>query len=294
MAAMNLHDFLARAPIVADGAWGTELQKRGLGLGECPDEWNLSHPDEVGEVAQSYCDAGSRVILTNTFRANAISLAAHGLAGRVIEINRTGVLISKKAAASSSSAVFASIGPSGKMLASQDVTEEELFAAFAVQAGALAAGGADALLLETFSELEEALIALRAAKNTGLPVIVSFAFDSGKNKDRTMMGVTPERAAQAMSDAGADAVGANCGVGIDQLTGVCRRMRAVTDLPLWMKPNAGLPVVTDGVIEYRTTPDEFASSIPLLRDAGATFVGGCCGTNPEFIRASAARLGSCG
>lgn len=288
---MNWHELVSNGPVLSDGAWGTELQKLGLGLGECPDAWNLSHPEEVSDVARRYSDAGSRVILTNTFRANPISLAAHGLADRVAEINRAGVKLSKKA--TSATLVFASIGPSGKLLAAGEVSGDELFTAFRTQAEALAEGGADALLLETFSEVEEALIALRAAKATGLPVVVSFAFDTGKNKDRTMTGVTPERAAKAMTEARADAVGANCGVGIEQFVELCRRMRAATNLPLWMKPNAGLPEVVDGAVEYRVTPQQFASSVPLLRDAGANFIGGCCGTNPEFIRATAAALKRC-
>jgi len=286
---MNWRDLVSNGVVLTDGAWGTELQKRGLGVGECPDVWNLSHPEAVADVARRYYESGSRVILTNTFRANPISLAAYGLAGRAAEINRAAVEISKRAAA----LVFASVGPSGKLLAAGEVTEDQLFAAFRTQAEALAAGGADALLLETFSELEEALAALRAARTTGLPVVVSFAFDTGKNKDRTMTGLTPERAAKTMTEAGADAVGANCGVGIEQCVELCRRMRTATDLPLWMKPNAGMPEVVNGVVEYRTTAEQFASFVPALRDAGAGFIGGCCGTNPEFIRAAAAALARC-
>lgn len=288
---MSWQEWVSEGPVLTDGAWGTELQKRGLGLGDCPDSWNLSHPEDVADVARSYRQAGSRVILTNTFRANPISLAGHGLADRCAEINRAGVEISKRAAGDA--LVFASIGPSGKLLAAGDVTEDELTVAFCAQARALALGVPDALLLETFSELEEALIALRTAKTTGLPVIVSFAFDTGKNKDRTMTGVTPEQAAKAMTESGADAVGANCGVGIEQLVSVCRRMRAATHLPLWMKPNAGLPEVVDGAVQYRVTPEQFASCVPSLREAGATFIGGCCGTDPQFIRAAAAALVPC-
>jgi methionine synthase I (cobalamin-dependent) len=288
---MSWHEWVSSGPVLTDGAWGTELQKRGLGLGECPDAWNLSHPEHVADVARSYRQAGSRVILTNTFRANPISLAGHGLADRCAEINRAGVEISKQAA--DGALVFASIGPSGRLLAAGDVSEDELSAAFCAQAQALASAGPDALLLETFSELEEALIALRIAKTTGLPVIVSFAFDTGKNKDRTMTGVTPEQAAKALAESGADAAGANCGVGIEQLVSVCRRMRAATHLPLWMKPNAGLPEVVDGAVQYRVTAGEFSSFVPSLRDAGATFIGGCCGTDPQFIRAAAAALGPC-
>jgi len=288
---MNWRELIANGPALADGAWGTELQKRGLGVGECPDAWNLSHPEAVAEIARRYSEAGSRVVLTNTFRGNPISLAAHGLAQRAVEINRAGVDLSKKAGGTA--LVFGSVGPSGKLFAAGEVSEEELAAAFRTQVEALAAGGADALLLETFSEVEEALIVLRAGKAMGLPVIVSFAFDTGKNKDRTMTGVTPERAAAAMTEAGADAVGANCGVGIEQVVEICRRMRAATRLPLWMKPNAGLPELVNGSIEYRVTAQQFASSVPLLREAGASFIGGCCGTNPEFIRAAAAALSRC-
>jgi methionine synthase I (cobalamin-dependent) len=288
---MSWQEWVSGGPVLTDGAWGTELQKRGLGVGECPDGWNLSHPEEVAEVARSYRMAGSRVVLTNTFRANPISLAGHGLAGRCTEINRAGVEISRKAAGGA--LVFASMGPSGKLLAAGDVTEDELSAAFCAQARALALGGPDALLIETFSGLEEAMIALRAAKTTGLPVIVSFAFDTGKNKDRTMTGVTPEQAAKAMTESGADAVGANCGVGIEQLVSVCRRMRAATHLPLWMKPNAGLPEVVDGAVRYRVEAEQFAAFVPSLREAGATFIGGCCGTDPQFIRSAAAALGPC-
>jgi len=288
---MMWRDLVSNGPILTDGAWGTELQKRGLGAGDCPDAWNLSHSEVVADVAAQYLAAGSRVILTNTFRANPISLAAHGLASRAAEINRAGAAISKQAAAGA--LVFGSIGPCGKLLTAGEVTEGELLTAFRVQVGALAAGGADALLLETFSELEEALLALTAAKATGLPVVVSFAFDTGKNKDRTMTGVTPEQAAAAMTDAGADAVGANCGVGIGQFVALCRRMRAATRLPLWMKPNAGMPELVNGAVEYRVTAQQFAASVPILCDAGASFIGGCCGTNPQFIRATAASLGRC-
>jgi 5-methyltetrahydrofolate--homocysteine methyltransferase len=284
-------EWISDGPVLTDGAWGTELQKRGLGAGEFPDAWNLGHPGDVADVARQYRYAGSRVILTNTFRSNPISLAAQGLADRTAEINRAGVEISKKAAGGA--LVFASIGPSGKLPAAGEVTQAELCAAFSVQAEALASGGADALLLETFSDLEEAIVALRAAKTTGLPVIVSFAFDTGKNKDRTMTGVNPEQAAKAMTEAGADAVGANCGVGIEQLVPLCRRMHTATHLPLWMKPNAGLPEMVAGAVQYRTSAEQFASLVPSLREADADFIGGCCGTDPEFIRAAAAALAQC-
>jgi 5-methyltetrahydrofolate--homocysteine methyltransferase len=273
----------AAAPVVTDGAWGTQLQARGLPAGECPDGWNLTHPERVEEVARAYVDAGSRVILTNTFRANRLTLAGYGLADKVAEINRAGAAISRRAAAGCVH-VFASIGPTGKLLTTGETTEEELLAAFTEQAQALAEGGAEALLVETMSDLAEAKLALRAARQTGLPVVVSMIFGSGKNKDRTMMGATPEQVAQELTEAGADAIGANCGSGIAAYVPICRRLRAATARPIWIKPNAGLPELLDGRTVYRITPEEFASHLPALIEAGATFIGGCCGTGPEFIR----------
>ena len=285
---MHWQQLVASGPVLTDGAWGTELLKRGVALGECPDAWNLSHPLEVAAIARSYVAAGSRVILTNTFRANAISLSACGLANRAAQINRAGAEISK--AAADGALVFAAMGPSGQVPAADELDEAALYAAFAEQAEALALGGADALLLETMSSLEEACIALRAARLTGLPVLVSFAFDTGRNKDRTMTGVTPEQAARAMNEAGASAVGANCGVGMEQAVALCRRMRSTTHLSLWMKPNAGLPELAGATAAYRVTPQQFAASVADLRQAGATFIGGCCGATPEFIRATATAL----
>jgi 5-methyltetrahydrofolate--homocysteine methyltransferase len=277
--------------LVADGAWGTELQARGLDAGDCPDVWNLKHPDRVLEVAAAYVAAGSQVILTNTFRSNRVTLAGHGLADQTVAINRAGARLSLEAARGRA-LVFASIGPSGKMLLTGETTEEQLFSAFQEQAGALASAGVDALLVETMSDIEEARIALRAARTTGLPVIVSFAFDTGKNKDRTMMGSTPEQVAVAMAEAGADGVGANCGVGISAAVTLCTRLRAACGLPIWVKPNAGLPEMVEGVVTYRTGAEEFAARAPELIAAGASFVGGCCGSDPGFIRAVAAGLAS--
>jgi methionine synthase I (cobalamin-dependent) len=219
------------------------------------------------------------VILTNTFRANSIALD-----GDVEAINRAGVAISKQAA-DGEALVFASIGPTGKMLAAGEIGHDEATDAFAAQAAALANAGADALLLETMSDIEEARLAVAAAKRTGLPVIVSFAFDSGRKKDRTMTGVTPEAAAVAMAASGADAVGANCGVGVEQAASICRRLHAACELPIWMKPNAGLPKMNGADLRYDVSAEFFASHYTELRDAGASFVGGCCGSTPEFIRA---------
>jgi methionine synthase I (cobalamin-dependent) len=278
---MFLRELAANAPVLTDGAWGTELQAVGLPRGDCPDGWNLLEPDLVHAVARSYVEAGSRIILTNTFRANAISLAAWRLDSAVGEINQAGARISRDAAGARAR-VFGSIGPTGERLAANHLVREAAQNAFAEQAVALAEGGVHGLLLETFSDIEEARIALRAARITGLPIIVSFTFPGGRNKDRTLTGATAEDVARAMTEAGAEAVGANC-CDVESLLDVCRRMRATTHLPLWMKPN----------VERAATaaPDEyFTIRMQSLVDAGATFVGACCGSTPGLIRALANSL----
>ncbi len=275
-----IRNWLTNGLLITDGAWGTELQRLGLSSGTIPDTWNTGYPERVAAVARSYAEAGSEVILTNTFRANAIAM--HKVSAAELDaINRAGVAISRKSARTA--LVFASIGPTGKMLASGEVTEEQVSAAFAAQARSLRE--ADALVIETMSDIDEARLAVRASKSTGLPVIASFAFDTGKNKDRTMMGARPETIAAAMVEVGADGVGANCGVGVEAAVDICRRLRAACNLPIWIKPNAGLPTLDGAEVRYTTSAEFFASHFIALRDAGADFIGACCGSNPEFVRA---------
>jgi 5-methyltetrahydrofolate--homocysteine methyltransferase len=279
----------AHGPVVTDGAWGTQMQARGLGLGEFPDAWNLTHPDRVGEVARAYVEAGSQIVLTNTFGANRLRLAEAGLTDQVAAINQRGAAISREAAAGRAR-VAGSIGPTGKLLMLGEVTAEQWSEAFAEQALALAEGGAEALVIETMSDPNEARAAVAAAKRTGLPVIACMVFDAGQNKDRTMMGTTPEQVARILTEAGADVIGSNCGQGVAGFVTLCQRLKYATHLPLWVKANAGLPEMVEGQVVYRTTPEEFAGHVPALREAGAAFIGGCCGTTPEFIRAVRAAL----
>lgn len=283
-----MHQFIENltkdAPIILDGAWGTRLQQLGLAPGECPDIWNIQYSDKVELVAKEYVAAGSQVILTNTFRSNRIALEIHDLAEKTQEINKLGVEISKRAAGNKCH-VFASIGPSGKMLLSDEVTEPQLMETFGEQASLLKQAGADAIIIETMSDLEEAKIALRAAKETDLPVGVSMVFDAGKEKDYTIMGNPPEQVAEELTIGGADFIGANCGQGIEGFLPICKRMRAATHLPLWMKANAGLPEIVDGEAIYRTTAKEYAGYVSPIITAGAVFIGGCCGTSPAFIQA---------
>ncbi len=284
-----IQQLLAGGPVVTDGAWGSQFLELGLGPGELGDAWNLTHPDRVEAIPRAYVAAGSQVVLTNTFSANRISLTGHGLEGRIREINEAGVAISRRAA-DGQARVFGSIGPTGKLLVTGDVTPEQLLEVYREQVGFLAGAGADAIIIETMADLTETSLAIQAARETGLPVVACLAYASGKNRDRTMMGVTPEQAVEALTAAGADVIGANCGQGMSGYVEICRRLRAVTDRPLWIKPNAGLPELVDGRTVYRTTPDEFAAQVPALLDAGANFVGGCCGTTPDFIRAVAEKV----
>ena len=286
-------ELVASAPVLTDGAWGTQLQARGLEPGACPDAWNLLHPERVEAVAHAYVEAGSRVILTNTFRANRIALDHYGLADKAVEINRAGVELSRRAAGGRA-CVFASLGPSGKMLMTGEVSAAEIRAAFEEQARAMAAAGADAIVVETMSDLDEAKLAVAAAQAAGLPVAASMTFESGRDHDRTMMGTTPEEAARELAGAGADVIGGNCGQGAEDYLAICKRLRTATQLPIWMKPNAGLPELTAEGVQYRQTPEAFARHARALVEAGASFIGGCCGTTPEFIRAVARARGERG
>jgi len=283
---VTLDELLSHAPVVTDGAMGSELQARGLESGECPDAWNLARPAAVEELARAYVEAGSEIILTNTFRSNRLALEHTRLTDKVEELNLAGVEIARRAAAGRAH-VFGCVGPSGKLLMIGETGEDELQRAFAEQIQTLATAGVEGLVIETMTDLDEAKLALAAARATGLPVVASMVFDTGKNKDRTMTGITPEQAAKDLTEAGADVIGANCGYGIAGYISVCQRLRASTPRPIWIKPNAGLPEMVDGKAVYKTTPEAFAGFIPALLQAGASFVGGCCGTNPDFIRAVA-------
>jgi methionine synthase I (cobalamin-dependent) len=274
---------------VADGGWSTRLQMRGLPTEAMAETANLTHPELVIELGRAYLSAGARFITTNTFSANRYNLARRNLDVSVEELNRRGAALAREAIGERDALAAGSLGPSGKILAVREATPDELTPVFEEQARALAAGGADVILLETFSELAEILLALRIAKDaTGLPVIASMSFDSGPQRTKTMMGASAEDCAAALEDAGADAVGCNCGGGIEHILPAIVALRGATSLPLWAKPNAGLPDLEDGQAVYRQTADEFAGYIPRLLDAGVNIIGGCCGTGPEHIQRVAA------
>jgi 5-methyltetrahydrofolate--homocysteine methyltransferase len=276
-----------RAVTVTDGAWGTQLDALGCPPGFCRERWNVERPEAIREVAQSYIAAGSRVILTNTFTGNRVILGKHGLTDRAAELNRAGAAVSREAAGQDVR-VFGSIGPSGVIVMMEEIDQAELRDAFGEQAAALADGGVDAIVCESMSELAEAVIAVRAAKqNTHLPVVASMVFDSGSDRCFTSMGDSVEQAAAALADAGADVVGANCGIGIAECIAPIIRLRQSTDLPIWVKPNAGLPELVGGQVIYKETPEEFATHALKLLKIGIDYIGGCCGTTPDHIRALA-------
>jgi 5-methyltetrahydrofolate--homocysteine methyltransferase len=289
---MKLLDELKTRILLSDGAWGTFLQARGLKSGECPEMWNLSHREEVFGIARSYVDAGCDLIETNSFGANRIKLAAYGLADKMEEINRLAVEISREAAGDNRY-VAGSVGPTGKIMLMGDISEPELYNVFRQQSEALEKGGADIIIVETMSALDEASIAVRAAReNTGCTVIATMTFSKTPKGDfRTMMGVSPEKMAVAMKNAGAHVIGSNCGNGIEQMIGIVNAIRKVnSEIPLIIQANAGLPELEDGKTVYRESPEIMASFVEELINAGTNIIGGCCGTTPEHIKAIGKKL----
>ncbi len=273
--------------LVSDGAWGTMLQERGLQPGECPELWNVTRRADVYAVAKSYVDAGADMILTNSFGGSPIKLAHYGLQDRAAELNEAAAAISREAAGNDRF-VLGSVGPTGEILMTGQVAEEAVYDGFRIQANALKKGGVDAILVETMSAVDEATIAIRAAKEaTGLEVICTFTFDRTVTGEyRTMMGVSPADMAKAVKEAGASIIGANCGNGFDQMIEVVREIRkADPSTPVLVHANAGLPSVEDGKLVYSETPAMVAAKARELAKCGANIIGGCCGTTPLHIRA---------
>ena len=271
--------------MLSDGALGTMLQSIGLLPGECPELWNITHRSEVKEIAESYLQAGSDIISTNSFGGSRIKLSQYGLGDRTVEINQAAAAIYREAAGTEHH-VAGSIGPTGKMLLMGDVTEEELYDVFSEQAAALEKGGADIIIIETMSAADEATLAVKAARaSTGCMVIVTMTFSRDMNGGyHTMMGISPEEMVILMKEAGAHIVGSNCGNGIRDMIGIAEAIRSVDDkIPVIIQANAGLPELIEGKTVFRESPEMMASSIPDLIKAGVNIIGGCCGTTPEHI-----------
>jgi 5-methyltetrahydrofolate--homocysteine methyltransferase len=289
----TLASLAAERVVVLDGAMGTALMDRGLEMGECTERWNEERPDAVRDIHRQYVSAGADVIQTNTFGANVLALARHNLADQADSINRAAVAVAREAAGDEA-LVAGNIGPSGRLREPLgDVSESELEDGFARQAATLVEAGVDYLSVETMSDLGEALCALRAVKRvTDLPVAVCMTFDRRPKGWFTMMGDSPGACVRRLADDGAAAVGANCSTGSRQMVELCPELVAEADVPVIVKPNAGLPELVAGKTTYRQVPDAFARDIARMVSCGARAVGGCCGTDAQWIEAIVRVLGA--
>ncbi len=275
-----------RERIVGDGALGTMLIARGLSPGQPPERWNLERPQAVEEVARAYADAGAELVTTNTFGGSPLRLRRHGLESRLEDINAAAVALAR-AGAEGRAHVVGSIGPTGHLLKPiGDVDAAAVLDGFSRQAAALASAGVDGFCVETMTDLEEAVLAVEAVRQeaTGLPVFATLTFDLTPRGPFTVMGVSVARASARLEEAGADAIGANCGTGPDTMLIVAREFANTTTLPLIFQPNAGLPQRVEGKLVYPQGASAFAAQAAQLASY-ATILGGCCGTTPEHIAA---------
>lgn len=288
----TLIEHLRDGVVLLDGGMGSELIGRGLPAGMPPETWNLERPDAVQAVHAGYVAAGSGAVQTNTFGASPVALARHGLAVRMVDINRRAVEIAR-AAAGPEVLVAGDIGPSGELLAPLGpATPADLSASFARQAEVLVDAGVDYLAIETMMDLNEALCALRGVRSvTDLPVTVCMTFERRKRGFFTLMGNPPPDCARLLAEEGACAVGANCSIGSADMVDLCAELLAASPVPVVTKPNAGLPDVVDGHAVYRQTPEDFARDMAAMVRSGVRAVGGCCGTDARFIAALATALG---
>jgi len=284
----RLAELLNDKTVIFDGGLGSMLIAAGLPAGESPEAWNLQRPDAVAEVHRRYYAAGADVVHTNSFGANPIRLADRGLQERAREINRCAAEIARSACPQGR-LVAGDIGPTGKMLQPfGELDPQAAEAAFRLQAAALLEAGVDLISIETMFSLGEALLALKAAKSAGAPyVVASLTFTRSPRGFYTMMGDAIAQAVQALESAGADAIGSNCGLGSADMVDLAAALRAATQRPILVQPNAGRPETEGDRTVYRQAPAEFAADGLRIKAAGADMLGGCCGTTPEFIHALA-------
>lgn len=287
----TLLETIQERPLLGDGAMGTQLMLSGLEQGGCGEAWNLTHPERVLAIQRRYAEAGSDCILTNTFGGSRIMLHRHGHDGEVAAVNRAAVEIARQAFGGRPGFVIGDIGPFGGLLEPYgDFTEDAVRQAFGEQAKALVDAGADAIIVETQTSLEELQLALEAAKDAGAACVIgSMAYDVTRDGStfRTMMGIDPERAAEFMQEQGVDIVALNCGTGMDmeRARQAMARYRQTVALPLMAQPNAGQPKLIDMKVVYDETPAQMVAGVAPLLDAGTAIVGACCGSTPEHIRA---------
>lgn len=280
--------------LVSDGATGTNLQRRGLPAGTPPDEWVFDNPEQVLGLHRDFVQAGSNIILTNTFGASSLRLRNSKYADRAVELNQRAVELARQAAEPYGVFVAGSLGPVGALIKPYGpLLPDEVKAAYAEQARALTEAGVDLLVIETQFDMEEALAAVAGAHSVShLPIVISFSYDSGT---RTMMGVRPKNVVATFKTRGVAAIGANCGKSLEFMDKIIQEMvEAQPMLPLWAKPNAGMPVPGTSPAEYDTTPEQMAQAALRLVQAGVQVIGGCCGSSPEHVKAIAAAVRSAG
>jgi 5-methyltetrahydrofolate--homocysteine methyltransferase len=288
----TIFDLVKRRPVLLDGAMGTELMKRGLPQGTCPEEWNVSNPDALKAIHRDYYEAGSDVVATNSFGGNRIMLASHGLADRCHELNYAAAKLAGEVKPEGKF-VAGDLGPTGKFLKPQgEYTEDDFEKAFAVQAKGLAMGKVDFFMVETMFALREALCAVRGVRSaSSLPVFVTMTFNKTPRGFFTLMGDSVRQCAEAFEKLDVPIFGANCTLTGADLADCIREMRKHTSRPLIAQPNAGKPELTDSrKVVYSQGIEEFVKDVPKLIQNGAGLVGGCCGTNPEYIRRTAIAL----
>lgn len=287
----TLLDALKERPLLGDGAMGTQLMIEGLEQGNCGEAWNLTHPERVLAIQRRYVEAGSDCLLTNTFGGSRIMLNRHSHADDVVAVNTAGVQLAREAFADRDGYVIGDIGPFGGLMEPYgEFSETEVLDAFREQAKALVAAGADAIIIETQTSLEELGLGLTAAREAGAACVIgSMAYDVTLDGStfRTMMGVDPERAAAFMQEHGANIVALNCGTGMDmeRARQAVMRYAQVTNLPIMVQPNAGQPKLVDMKVVYDETPEQMVIGVVPLLEAGASIIGGCCGSTPDHIRA---------
>jgi 5-methyltetrahydrofolate--homocysteine methyltransferase len=276
--------------LVGDGAMGTQLMLAGLESGACGEAWNLTHPDRVLAIQRRYAEAGADCIITNTFGGSRIMLRRHGHEKELAEINAAGVRITREAFGGKPGYVLGDIGPLGALLEPYgDLSEADARSALEEQAGALVKAGADAIIIETQTGLEELGLAIDAARAAHAPcIIASLAYDLSMDGTfyKTMMGISPEQAAEFVAERGAHIVALNCGTGMDMKGAamVARLYREHCSLPIMVQPNAGLPILENLKAVYKQLPADTAKDVPAALEAGANIVGSCCGSTPEHTR----------
>ena len=272
--------------IISDGGTGTYLQKNGLEPGGCPEEFNVSHPEVIKKMAREYFEAGSDMVLTNSFGGSVFRQKHYGFEDSVFKFNKLAAQLAKSQAPEHGF-VCGSLGPTGEFLLPLGlVSNQEMYDSFKNQALALEEGGADCVVIETMLDIDETSIAIQAVReNTSMLAMATMTFDLGPRGFFTMMGVTPEDAAKKLEQSGAQVIGANCGNGIERMIEIASKMRNSTDQPMMINCNAGIPSLVSGEILYPETPEYMAEQFMKLKDVGVNIIGGCCGTSPEHIKA---------